>query len=120
MTSATAAEPAPARTAAAELSHVPVSAVFLALLRRDIRVARKELIFFLVRTTMQPLLFLVVFGYLLPKMNFVGNGYQAALLPGKVLGARPVPVPRISPLMSSSTCWARGVWVSFIGRGSGD
>jgi ABC-2 type transport system permease protein len=82
LTSATAAEPAPARTAAAELSHVPVSAVFLALLRRDIRVARKELIFFLVRTTMQPLLFLVVFGYLLPKMNFVGNGYQAALLPG--------------------------------------
>ena len=44
--------------------------------------ARKELVFFLVRTTMQPLLFLVVFGYLLPKMNFVGRGYQTALLPG--------------------------------------
>jgi len=61
---------------------VPVSSVFLALLRRDIRVARKELIFFLIRTTMQPLLFLVVFGYLLPKMSFVGRGYQTALLPG--------------------------------------
>jgi ABC-2 type transport system permease protein len=35
-----------------------------------------------VRTTMQPLLFLVVFGYLLPKMNFMIKGYQAALLPG--------------------------------------
>ena len=79
MTSAVATAPAPI---VAEPTTVPVSAVFLALLRRDIRVARKELVFFLVRTTMQPLLFLVVFGYLLPKMNFVGNGYQAALLPG--------------------------------------
>jgi ABC-2 type transport system permease protein len=62
----------------------PVSAatVFGALLRRDIRVARKELPFFLLRTTMQPLLFLIVFGYLLPKMNFVRGGYQSALLPG--------------------------------------
>ena len=56
--------------------------VFLALLRRDVRVARKELVFFLVRTTMQPLLFVIVFGYLLPKMNFAGPGYQTVLLPG--------------------------------------
>jgi ABC-2 type transport system permease protein len=61
------------------------SAVFFALLRRDVRVARKELPFFLVRTTMQPLLFLIVFGYLLPKMSFLGKGYQTALLPG-ILG----------------------------------
>lgn len=62
----------------------PVSpaTVFFALLRRDVRVARKELLFFLIRTTMQPLLFLIVFGYLLPKMSFVGKGYQTALLPG--------------------------------------
>src|SRR5205085_5395408 len=58
------------------------SSVFFALLRRRMRVARKELVFFLVRTTMQPLLFLIVFGYLLPKMNFLGKGYQTALLPG--------------------------------------
>ena len=61
---------------------VRASSVFFALLRRDMRVARKELVFFLVRTTMQPLLFLIVFGYLLPKMSFVGKGYQTALLPG--------------------------------------
>jgi ABC-2 type transport system permease protein len=62
----------------------PVSSatVFVALLRRDMRVARKEIVFFLVRTTMQPLLFLIVFGYLLPKMNFLGKAYQTALLPG--------------------------------------
>lgn len=70
--SATAVEPRP----------VPVASVFAALLRRDIRVASKELPFFLIRTTMQPLLFLIVFGYLLPKMSFVGKGYQTALLPG--------------------------------------
>jgi ABC-2 type transport system permease protein len=64
--------------------HPPVSAarVFAALLRRDIRVARRELPFFLIRTIMQPLLFVVVFGYLLPKMGFTQAGYQAALLPG--------------------------------------
>jgi ABC-2 type transport system permease protein len=61
---------------------VRASAVFFALLRRDILVARKELPFFLVRTTMQPLLFLIVFGYLLPKMSFLGKGYQTVLLPG--------------------------------------
>lgn len=61
---------------------VSSTSVFFALLRRDLRVARKEIVFFLVRTTMQPLLFVVVFGYLLPKMNFAGNGYQTVLLPG--------------------------------------
>ncbi|HEX8946514.1 MAG TPA: ABC transporter permease [Gemmatimonadaceae bacterium] len=70
-------------TATEALPHpVRASSVFFALLRRDALVARKEIVFFLVRTTMQPLLFVVVFGYLLPKMNFVGRGYQTALLPG--------------------------------------
>lgn len=61
---------------------VPALTVFAALLRRDMRVARKELPFFLLRTTMQPLLFLIVFGFLLPRMGFVRGGYQSALLPG--------------------------------------
>jgi ABC-2 type transport system permease protein len=64
------------------LKPVSPTSVFFALLRRDVRVARKELLFFLVRTTMQPLLFVVVFGYLLPKMHFAGPGYQTVLLPG--------------------------------------
>ncbi len=71
-----------AATSSLELHPARASSVFFALLRRDVRVARKELAFFLLRTTMQPLLFLVVFGYLLPKMNFLGKGYQTALLPG--------------------------------------
>lgn len=61
---------------------VPVGRVFWALLRRDLRVARRELPYFLVRTTLQPILFVVVFGYLLPKMHFVQRGYSTALLPG--------------------------------------
>jgi ABC-2 type transport system permease protein len=61
---------------------VSAAKVFFALLRRDVTVARKELPFFLVRTVMQPLLFIIVFGALLPRMGFVGAGYSAALLPG--------------------------------------
>lgn len=56
--------------------------IFGALLRRDLRVARRELPSFLMRTTMQPLMFVVVFGFLLPKMGFVRGDYSAALLPG--------------------------------------
>jgi ABC-2 type transport system permease protein len=58
------------------------ASVFLALLKRDVRVARRELPYFLVRTVMQPILFVVVFGFLLPKMGFVRGGYTTALLPG--------------------------------------
>jgi ABC-2 type transport system permease protein len=59
--------------------------VFLALLSRDARVTRRELPFFLIRTTMQPLMFIIVFGFLLPKMGFLGAQYKATLLPG-ILG----------------------------------
>ena len=61
---------------------VAPSAVFWALVRRDVRVARREIAYFLVRTVMQPVLFIIVFGYLLPKMGFVGPGYTTALVPG--------------------------------------
>ena len=63
-------------------AEVRASSIFIALLRRDMRVARRELPFFLLRTTMQPLMFVIVFGYLLPKMGFMGRGYTTALLPG--------------------------------------
>lgn len=59
--------------------------VFFALLSRDARVTRRELPFFLIRTLMQPLMFIIVFGSLLPKMGFMGAAYKAVLLPG-ILG----------------------------------
>ena len=74
--------PAQAPARATRERPVAPSKVFLALLRRDVTVARKELPFFLVRTIMQPLLFIIVFGALLPRMGFVGAAYRAALLPG--------------------------------------
>jgi len=66
----------------ARRAEVRASSVFAALLRRDMRVARRELPFFLLRTTMQPLMFVIVFGYLMPKMGFMGRDYTTALLPG--------------------------------------
>lgn len=59
--------------------------VFGALVRRDVHVTARELPFFLLRTTLQPIMFTTVFGYLLPRMGFVQRGYTGALLPG-VLG----------------------------------
>jgi ABC-2 type transport system permease protein len=56
--------------------------VFLALLSRDVTVVRREILPFLARTAMQPLMFTVIFGYLMPKMGFVHRGYTSALLPG--------------------------------------
>ena len=62
--------------------HVPPSRVFLAILLRDITVARRELPFFLIRTTLQPLMFVIVFGFLLPKMGLIPHGYTTLMLPG--------------------------------------
>jgi ABC-2 type transport system permease protein len=58
------------------------SQVFFAMLRRDMRVARRELPFFLLRTTLQPLMLMTVFGYLLPKLGMMQANYTTTLLPG--------------------------------------
>jgi len=69
----------PVTSAPAPVSRVRV---FLALLRRDARVMWRELPSFLIRTTLQPLLFTIVFGFLLPSMGLVQGFYVSALLPG--------------------------------------
>lgn len=48
---------------------------FWGLFLRDLRVLRREVIAFLVRTVMNPLMFVFVFTYLFPKM---GQGFQSA------------------------------------------
>ncbi|HUQ19824.1 MAG TPA: ABC transporter permease [Gemmatimonadaceae bacterium] len=68
-----------------EYPSVSPARVFGALLMRDARVTRRELPFFLIRTTMQPFMFIIVFGFLLPKMGFMGDQYKTTLLPG-ILG----------------------------------
>lgn len=64
--------------------NVSTARVFLALLRRDVHVARRELVFFLIRTTLQPLMFVVIFGFLMPRMGIVGRSYTSLMLPGIV------------------------------------
>ncbi len=71
-------------TAVAEPRPVSAGTVFLGLMRRDVRVLRRELPFFLIRTVMQPMLFIIVFGYMLPRMGFVRGEYTTALLPGVI------------------------------------
>ena len=69
-------------TARAAPPPVKMGSVLWALVMRDVIVIRRELVFFLVRTAMQPLMFTVVFGFLLPRMGFVRASYTSALLPG--------------------------------------
>ena len=49
---------------------------------RDARVTRRELPSFLVRTTLQPILFTTVFGFLLPHDGHGAGLYTSSLLPG--------------------------------------
>lgn len=66
------------------LAPVAPSRVFTAILLRDLTVARRELPYFLVRTALQPILFVIVFGFLLPKMGMIPSGYSTTMLPGVV------------------------------------
>jgi len=54
----------------------------LALLHRDLRVARRELKYFFLRVGLQPLLFTFIFGYVMPRQGLVAHGYTNLLLPG--------------------------------------
>lgn len=54
----------------------------LALLHRDMRVARRELKFFILRVGIQPILFTFIFGFVMPRLGLVQTGYANLLLPG--------------------------------------
>ena len=62
-----------------------MTTTMLALLHRDVRVARRELHYFLLRVAIQPLLFTFIFGYVMPRLGIVQRGYTSMLLPG-ILG----------------------------------
>lgn len=55
---------------------------FLALLRRDLLVARRNAVPMLVATLTQPILVVLVFGNLLPRMHLVSAEFRAVILPG--------------------------------------
>src|SRR5436190_2802104 len=56
-----------------------------ALLHRDLRVARRDLKYSLLRVVLQPLLFTFIFGFVMPRLGIIQRGYTAMLLPG-ILG----------------------------------
>lgn len=66
------------------IDRVSPAKVFSAILLRDVTVARRELPYFLIRTTLQPLLFVVVFGFLLPRMGLVARAFNTMMIPGVV------------------------------------
>jgi ABC-2 type transport system permease protein len=83
-----------ARPATAPLHAGPRHA-FVALMLRDVRVLRKNLVQFLIRTIMQPLMFTFVFAYVFPKIgqgigggsgraNGTGQTFSTILVPGLV------------------------------------
>ena len=56
--------------------------VFLALLQRDVLVARRNAGPLLVATLTQPILVVLVFGNLLPRMQLVADEFRTVMLPG--------------------------------------
>lgn len=57
---------------------------FFGMLHRDLVVTARELPYFLLRVVVQPLLFALIFGRVLPEMGQVSPQYSAYLLPGIV------------------------------------
>src|SRR5216117_82634 len=58
---------------------------FIALLHRDLRVVRREILSFLLRVVLNPLLFTFIFGFVMPRLGIIQRGYTGMLLPG-ILG----------------------------------
>ena len=67
------------------MNQIEMAATFTALLHRDLRVARRELQYFLLRVGLQPLLFTFIFGFVMPRLGIIQHGYTNMLLPG-ILG----------------------------------
>jgi ABC-2 type transport system permease protein len=83
--------PPPVETGVLRLGRYP----FLALLARDLRVLRRDLLSFVMRSMTQPLLFVFVFAYVLPKTQGTagassspgGVSFSTILVPGMVASA---------------------------------
>jgi ABC-2 type transport system permease protein len=80
---------------------------FLALLQRDLLVARRNAGPLLVATLTQPILVILVFGNLLPRMELVAHGYGTIMLPGlmaitmMMAGVQGVLMPLVQDLSGS-------------------
>jgi ABC-2 type transport system permease protein len=59
-----------------------MTTVFLALLRRDLVVASRNAVFILMSTLTQPILVILVFGNILPRLGLVAPGFGTVMVPG--------------------------------------
>jgi ABC-2 type transport system permease protein len=57
---------------------------FMAILRRDLLVTRRELVWFLLQVLLQPLFLIFIFGKILPEIGLAAPNFGALLLPGIV------------------------------------
>jgi ABC-2 type transport system permease protein len=71
----------------AEVARSTSTVAFVALLMRDLNVVRKNIVEFLVRSIMQPLLFVFVFTYVFPKIGFGVGGSSGQAEFGSLLVA---------------------------------
>lgn len=55
---------------------------FLALMRRDTLVAGRDIVSFMVRTLVQPMFLLFIFGNVMSRMSLVTGGFKEILVPG--------------------------------------
>lgn len=55
---------------------------FFALLRRDLLVARRNALFLLLATLTQPVLVVLVFGNILPRLHLVADQFRTVIVPG--------------------------------------
>jgi ABC-2 type transport system permease protein len=60
---------------------------FIALMERDARVLRRDIVPFLLRTIMQPFMFVFVFAYVLPKIGEGSSSFGNILVPGLIASA---------------------------------
>jgi len=80
---------------------------FLALLRRDLVVASRNAALLLVSTLTQPILVILVFGNILPRLGLVSAGFGAVMMPGLMAiavlmaGVQGVLIPLVQDLSGS-------------------
>ena len=55
---------------------------FLAMLARDVRVARRNFMAILLQTFLQPLMFVFIFGRVMVRSGYMPEAYKSLLLPG--------------------------------------
>ena len=97
--------------------------VFLALLRRDLVVTARHAGPLLVSTLTQPILVILVFGNIMPRLGLVAAGFGAVMAPGQAAAQRGrarvrEPKPKTSPncrrghATTPARCTGIAQWVS--------